>query len=158
MFIVLVLLMFSINVNAASVSILSWWWNGSDGKLNYYINTKYSQDIIFASDQWNSYKPNVVVRVFVPSYANVIVNDFYEVSNRLGYASTNGTINLNTYLLDNASQSRRRYTTMHEMGHALGLAHNVSNLDVMYSPANDRYSLTINDKASYDASASRYGK
>ena len=47
------------------------------------------------------------------------------------------------------SSDKKKNVCMHELGHALGLAHNASG-DVMYAYVSTVTSLSANDKASYD--------
>ncbi len=77
------------------------------------------------------------------------------VSSTAGVTSSAGTIKFNTYQMDNFTSAQKRNVCTHELGHALGLAHNAKG-DVMYAYVSSVISLSANDKASYDASYKRY--
>ena len=72
-----------------------------------------------------------------------------------GVTSSSGTIRFNTYKMGDYTIAKRRYVCTHELGHALGLAHNQSG-DVMYQYVSSVTHLSSNDKASYDKSYKRY--
>lgn len=147
-------------VNAASVSILSWYLNGDDGQLQYYVyNSKYSSEMAFASSVWNGSKKGIATRVYDSSLADVIISDV-EVpdTNVLATTYASGSIKFNLNNMEKSSSTRKKHVAIHEVGHALGLAHNSGAKDVMRSPANDMTVLSSNDKASLEASYSRYRK
>ena len=147
-------------IDAASVSILSWYLNGDNGELRYYIyNSNYSSETSFASRKWNEAKSGIASRVYDSSIADVIISDV-NISNTsvLGTTDPNGFIRYNRANLEKSSSTRKKHVAIHEMGHALGLAHNSGSRDVMKNPANDATFLTSNDKASLEASYSRYRK
>lgn len=83
------------------------------------------------------------------------ISDYNEVSSTAGVTSSAGTIKFNTYQMDNFTSAQKRNVCTHELGHALGLAHNAKG-DVMYAYVSSVTSLSANDKASYDASYKRY--
>jgi predicted Zn-dependent protease len=69
------------------------------------------------------------------------------------YAS--GELYFNTSTMDKLSPSKRGQVCTHELGHALGLAHNQST-DVMYKTVTGKYKLSANDKASFKKAYSTY--
>lgn len=145
-------------VRAVSVSILSWYLNGSNGQLRYYIyNTNYSSEVSLASSTWGKAKSGVSSRIYDSSIADVIITDV-NISNTsiLGTTDPKGYIRFNRANMEKSSSVRKKHVAIHEMGHALGLAHNSGSRDVMKTPANDATVLTQNDKASLEASHSRY--
>ena len=77
------------------------------------------------------------------------------MSSTAGVTSSAGTIKFNTYQMDNFTSAQKRNVCTHELGHALGLAHNAKG-DFMYAYVSSVTSLSANDKASYDASYKRY--
>ena len=83
------------------------------------------------------------------------LSDYYEVSSTAGVTAKAGTIKFNTYQMDNYTTSKKRNVCAHELGHALGLAHNQKG-DIMYAYVSIVTSLSANDKASYNASYKRY--
>lgn len=79
--------------------------------------TKYTQVFTSAVTEWNNKK---LVRN--SSGFDVKVKDYYEVSSFAGDTIT-GQISFNTYVMDTYTPAQKKGTAMHELGHALGLAH-----------------------------------
>lgn len=147
-------------IGTYTIDAASWYLNGDNGELRYYIyNSNYSSETSFASRKWNEAKSGIASRVYDSSIADVIISDV-NISNTsvLGTTDPNGFIRYNRANLEKSLSTRKKHVAIHEMGHALGLAHNSGSRDVMKNPANDATFLTSNDKASLEASYSRYRK
>lgn len=146
---------------AASTPLLSWYLVDSSKHLDWTGSTKYSRYFNYAVDTWNNYKEGVIRKDTAFTMADVEISDFEEKSNTAGRTSSTGTIKFNTYVLDKyyvgatINHEIIENVCLHELGHALGLAHNY-NTDVMYMYISEMTSLSINDKASYDKSYARY--
>lgn len=104
---------------------------------------------------WNNYKSGVIRKDSWNTINDVTISDYYEVSSTAGVTAKAGTIKFNTYQMDNYTTSKKRNVCAHELGHALGLAHNQKG-DIMYAYVSIVTSLSANDKASYNASYKRY--
>lgn len=133
-----------IPASAATTAILD--WKGS---------TSYQTQFNSAVSTWNNYKSGVIRKDAWNTINDVTISDYYEVSSTAGVTSSAGTIKFNTYQMDNFTSAQKRNVCTHELGHALGLAHNAKG-DVMYAYVSSVTSLSANDKASYDASYKRY--
>lgn len=137
-------------VNAATyVHVLKWDLVDSSKHLDWSGSTKYSKRFNLAVDTWNAYKSGVIRKSSSSSATDVVISDYSEVSSTAGVTSSAGTIKFNTYVLENRTKKERRNCCTHELGHALGLAHNQKG-DVMYSKITSIVKLSANDKASYD--------
>ena len=104
---------------------------------------------------WNNSKSGVIRKDSWNTINDVTISDYYEVSSTAGVTAKAGTIKFNTYQMDNYTTSKKRNVCAHELGHALGLAHNQKG-DIMYAYVSIVTSLSANDKASYNASYKRY--
>ena len=109
---------------------------------------EYNLYIISATSDYLTLKQGTIILVNREEKSN-------EVSSTAGVTSSAGTIKFNTYQMDNFTSAQKRNVCTHELGHALGLAHNAKG-DVMYAYVSSVTSLSANDKASYDASYKRY--
>ena len=108
--------------------------------MDWKGSTSYQTQFNSAVSTWNNYKSGVIRKDAWNTINDVTISDYNEVSSTAGVTSSAGTI---------------KNVCTHELGHALGLAHNAKG-DVMYAYVNSVTSLSANDKASYDASYKRY--
>lgn len=139
-----------------TVAILRWTLLDSDKHLDWDGTTKYQSLFNASVNTWNTYKPGVIREDTWYYWEDVYISDYYEVSSTNGFTSSDGEIKFNTYAMDvliTTDQERQNVCT-HELGHALGLAHNQIG-DVMYAYSSSVITLSDNDKASYDASYNR---
>lgn len=130
------------------------------GEYNLYIISATSDYLTLKQgtinlSKWNNYKSGVIRKDAWNTINDVTISDYNEVSSTAGVTSSAGTIKFNTYQMDNFTSAQKRNVCTHELGHALGLAHNAKG-DVMYAYVSSVTSLSANDKASYDASYKRY--
>lgn len=142
-------------VSAATTAILDWHLVDSGKHLDWSGSTDYQSQFNSAVTTWNNYKSGVIRKDTWNTINDVTISDYYEVSTTAGVTSSKGTIKFNTYHMDDYSTTKRKNVCIHELGHALGLAHNKSG-DVMYAYVSTVTSLSANDKASYDKSYDRY--
>lgn len=126
-------------------------WELVDGNkhLDWGGSTKYKSQFTYATKVWNGYKKGVIRKDNIATWQDVAISDYYEVSNAAGITYRDGLIRFNTYNMDKLSGKEKKNVCIHELGHALGLAHNTSK-DVMYSFVTTRTKLSKNDKKSYD--------
>ncbi len=139
---------------AANVATLSWSLIDSGKHLDWGGSTAYQTEFNAAINTWNSYKAGVIRKDSWNTIKDVTISDYSEVSSVVGVTSSAGTIKFNTYNMQNLTSTERLNTCTHELGHALGLAHNQVG-DVMYAYVSTVTNLSDNDKASYDASYNR---
>lgn len=133
----------------AAVRTLNWHLTDTGKHLDWDGKTKYSKQFTSAVKVWNNYKKGVIRKDTLVTWQDVAISDYYEVSNTAGITSMYGTIQFNTYNMDKFTSNQKKNVCIHELGHALGLAHNTSK-DIMYMYATSRVKLSTNDKKSYD--------
>lgn len=142
-------------VSAATIAILDWHLVGTDKHLDWTGNSQYISDFELGTQIWNNYKPDVIRKATGDMSIELTVSDFSEVSAAVGITSSRGTIKLNSYYMDRYSSIERQNVCAHELGHALGLDHNLVG-NIMYVEVSNMITLSENDRASYDASYARY--
>lgn len=98
---------------------------------------------------WNNYKKGVIRKDNLLRWQDLSVSDCFEISAVAGVTNSNGIIRFNKYNMDRFSSNQKKNVCIHELGHALGLAHN-SSVDVMYPYVTSRTNISNNDKKSYD--------
>ncbi len=144
------------NVDAANNVKLQGWHLVDSGKhLDWTGKTKYSKRFNKAVEEWNNYKPRVIRKDTAFTIADVLISDYYLQTEVAGVTTDTGHIKFNKFHMDSFSLRKRRNTCTHELGHALGLAHNVKK-SIMYEINTDMVHLRAADKASYDAAYKRY--
>ncbi|MFE4810764.1 matrixin family metalloprotease [Peribacillus simplex] len=121
-------------------------WGGS---------SKYSTNFTSGVSVWNNYKSGVIRKDTASTIPDVKISDYSQVSQTAGVTSSVGTIKFNDYKMNGYDSTKRKNVAIHEIGHALGLAHNL-NGDVMYQYVSTKTTLSFNDKASYDAAYRKY--
>lgn len=117
------------------------------------IITIYDQDSV-ASDfiekaamKYNSVSP---VFVFIDNInkADIIVFDYRQAGKKgfdqYGVTYSDGKIGYNTYLMEKEDDNKKLSLCMHELGHAIGLAHN-DEKDSIMGPKRDITELSDND-------------
>ncbi|MCD8328361.1 MAG: matrixin family metalloprotease [Ruminococcus sp.] len=146
----------TLQAGATTVKINSWYLIDSGGHLDWDGSTTYIDFYKQAVKVWNNYKSGVICEDTVWTIEDVKISDCYD-DNTTTAATTSGntdTIKFNTYIMNKLGGDQIRNVCIHELGHALGLAHNTSS-DVMYKYVTTINKLSANDKASYDASFKR---
>lgn len=100
--------------------------------MDWKGSTSYQTQFNSAVSTWNNYKSGVIRKDAWNTINDVTISDYNEVSSTAGVTSSAGTIKFNTYQMDNFTSAQKRNVCTHELGHALGLAHNAKG-DVMYA-------------------------
>lgn len=145
------------NSDAAVIVVKTLTWDLVDsGKhLDWGGSSSYLTSFTSAIPVWNNYKAGIIRQDTASTIQDLRIYDYYEVSNYAALASSGGTIRFNSYHMSGYTSTKRKNVAIHELGHVLGLAHNQSN-DIMYSQVSSIVTLSINDKASYDAAYKKY--
>lgn len=139
----------------AAAKLLTWDLVDSGKHMDWDGSSAYLTNFTSAVTVWNNYKSGVIRKDSATVIEDVKISDYYEVSSTAGVTSSAGTIRFNTYQMGGYTSTKRKNVAMHEIGHALGLAHNTS-ADVMYAYVSTKVTLSANDKASYDAAYKKY--
>ncbi|MBO4809563.1 MAG: matrixin family metalloprotease [Lachnospiraceae bacterium] len=148
------LLACSMRVHASNVAIMSWSLLDSGKHLDWDGTSEYLSYFQSGVDTWNDYKPGVIRQDSWNTIEDVAISDYYEQNSVSGYTDKAGMICFNKYNMSRYSSAEKQHTCTHELGHALGLAHNQFG-DIMYAELTYHTVLSENDKASYDASYNR---
>lgn len=148
---------FSKRVNAETVSVKTQTWNLVDSKkrLHWAGDSAYLTSFTSGVSVWNAYKPGVIWKANDTTDTDVTISDYYEISSTAGVTTSYHRMKFNTYKMNGYDSNKRKNVAMHELGHALGLAHNLSG-DVMYENVSTKVTLSVNDKASYDSAYDSY--
>lgn len=137
------------------ISIQTWNLVGSGKFCTWEANSsKYKDYVELGTYEWNAYRSTF--RKYGGSWTTIhlSVSDVNKPNvDWGGETSALGYMRLNDAFMK--SETIKLVIPMHELGHALGLAHNRST-DVMYANNNSVVTLSKNDKASYDAAYERY--
>jgi hypothetical protein len=147
----------SLDVKAATTKVAIQLWDLVDsGKhLDWDGGTEYYIRFNNAIARWNALKPGMIRKDSAFVLEDVYVSDYYSDLELGGITKADGVMQFNTRVMDKLSASKRGQVCTHEIGHALGLAHNQST-DVMYKSVTGKYKLSENDKASFKKSYSTY--
>lgn len=104
-------------------ALLSWDLVSTDKVLHIHADTKYLDYVLTATNIWNNVRSGLIQH----NYNGLVmarISDYYEAGTGvLGTTSAAGTIKFNTYYLDNDPYDSVLSTVVHEIGHALRLAH-----------------------------------
>lgn len=144
----------SLDKSYAGIQNINWSLVDAYKHLDWGGKTKYKSQFTYATKVWNGYKKGVIRKDNIITWQDVAVSDYYEVSNAAGITYMDGLIRFNTYNMEELSAKEKKNVCIHELGHALGLAHNTSK-DVMYAFVTTRIKLSKNDKKSYDYAYSK---
>ena len=133
----------------AGTKVISWDLVDVGKHMDWDGTTKYKSYFVSATKVWNGYKKGVIRKDNISRWQDVVISDYYEVSNTAGITYIDGLIRFNTYNMDKLNSKEKKNVCIHELGHALGLAHNTSK-DVMFAYVTERTKISKNDKKSYD--------
>lgn len=143
----LIIFLESKNVYAAT-SYAQSWRILHNGKLQYSCASKYSSVVNDAKNEWNKYKNGVITEGNSP---DVVIRGSgslgYEIN---GVTYSSGVIYFNSDNWAYLSTKERKNLARHELGHALGLAHNPGKENIMYKNTTSKLDLSADDKASYN--------
>lgn len=152
----------SVSINASATSyVLNSDNVDSGGHLDWDYDTTYYVITVWGMNLWNGYKAGVI-REDTPSIIqDLFVTDINDPSE--GYYGYNDQSNAKIYFnicyMETLAHAQKMTVAAHELGHALGLAHNpyVSNA-VMADGSINSFPLSLHqdDKDSYDAAALLY--
>lgn len=143
------------SASAATAKTLSWNLVDSGKHMDWDGSTKYQTQFNAGVKTWNGFKSGVIRKDSAKVIQDVAISDYSEKSSVAGVTSSQGSIRFNKYVMDTLSATKKQNVATHELGHALGLAHNTSS-DVMYKYVSTKTSLSANDKASYTAAYKKY--
>ncbi|WP_236712717.1 matrixin family metalloprotease [Peribacillus muralis] len=149
------MLVIPMSASAATVKTLSWNLVDSGKHMDWDGSTKYQTQFNAGVKTFNGYKSGVIRKDTAKVIQDVAISDYSEKSSVAGVTSSRGTIKFNKYVMDTLTATKKQNVATHELGHALGLAHNTSS-DVMYGYVSTKTSLSANDKASYAAAYKKY--
>ena len=93
---------------AANIKTLSWDLVDTGRHLDWGGTTKYMSQFKSAINIWNTYKKGVIRKDNLIRWKDVSVSDYSEISNVAGITSANGTIKINTYVMDDLCLIRRK--------------------------------------------------
>jgi putative cell wall-binding protein len=143
------------NALNASISLLGWDLVNSNKQLLYNTaGTQYQSFVNSGASVWNDCKPNLVIGT---SGSNAVqFEDYYSQDYYGAFTYPDGWIRINTYNMNPASNAVKLNVCIHELGHALGLDHNIQANDVLYPVSQGITSLSLNDRASLFAAYRTY--
>ncbi|MDR2945072.1 MAG: matrixin family metalloprotease [Methanosarcinales archaeon] len=146
-------LLFSmINPALGTAYTLGWDLVDSGKHLDWGGSTKYQNDFNYSVNTWNNYKSGVIRKDSIIYLKDVTISDITLKNNDAGETDgDNKTIKFNTFNIDPMNTTRRRNVCAHELGHALGLNENPNTGNTMYYKSSDTYTLSRDDKDSYNA-------
>ncbi|SQC54416.1 Uncharacterised protein [Listeria newyorkensis] len=139
----------------AATKLLTWDLVDSGKHLDWGGSTKYQSNFNKGVSVWNAYKKGVIRKDVWNTIEDVTLSDYSKKDTTAAMTSPSGTIKYNKYNMDTLTTNEKNNVSIHELGHALRLAHNGTS-DVMYYLVSTKVTLSINDKASYDAAYKKY--
>lgn len=145
----------------ANAYTLGWDLVDSGKHLDVDGNSSYMSYIWNAKTTWNNYKAGVIRKDSITVIQDVYVSDVSKNNGVAGTTYNDGKIKMNTYVLKNCSSDEKKNVAIHEIGHALGLAHNKNSANwgtkhIMYENMSANTKLSGDDKESYDAAYKKY--
>lgn len=132
---------------AATVSVSSWRII-NNGKMSYNCSNTYKSYVTTAKNKWNGHISGVITESNSP---DLIIRGSSNLGTSIaGVTYSSGAIYFNDLVWAFLAEKEKKNCAIHEMGHALGLAHNNgSKNNVMYKDVTTTVALSANDKASY---------
>ena len=135
-----------------NVAIQTWYLLDSGKHLDWDGSTAYQNEFNAGVNTWNAYRSGVIRQDTWYYDCDVTISDYYESNTDVcAITFSSGIIQFNSFQMNTKTSQERQNICTHELGHALGLAHNQVG-DVMYPYCSSVTTLSDNDKASYDVS------
>lgn len=135
----------------AAIELLDWDLVDSGKHLDWSGTSKYLTQFKNAVNIWNNYKSGVIREDTISTINDVTISDQdLGEDGVLGVTNQLGTIIFNTRLLDTKDSYIKLNTCIHELGHALGLAHKSARGSIMQNFATRLNVLSYAEKNTYD--------
>ncbi|MCR5465936.1 MAG: cell surface protein [Lachnospiraceae bacterium] len=109
-----------------------------------------------AVNTWNAYKPSVIRKDSWTVIEDVSIEDYTGDNSTILTVSSNGKIKFNQMVMDKHTDAQKTSDCLYALGLALGLGKTYNSSDVMYAFTSSVTTLSVNDKASYDAAYAKY--
>lgn len=139
------------------------YWSVDSGKhMDWDGSTQFASNFTTGVNTWNNYKSGVIRKDTVLTIKDITIGDAeYVTNNALGETRQKGPgkspesyITFSTVVMNQYSTLIKNICCTHELGHALGLAHNEDTTDSVMWPsptgATSNNVLHIDDKFNYD--------
>ncbi len=159
-FFILGIFLFIPITRASDYSIESMDYNLVDGgkHLDYRIKSRYTYFIKRAANVWNKEIPIIRKDTYRTINDVTFLDRKMIADNIVGETRPDGTITFSTSYMNMLSYPERLNVCIHEIGHALGLAHREDEMDsVMYPFVEMNIRLTKGDKANLRFAYNHYG-
>lgn len=141
-----------------TIQLTGWDLVDSGKHLDWDGSTAYLSQFKYAINQWEEHRSGVIREDTLTRIEDVIISDKNE--GNVGYAASttkSGKIIFNTYYMDDFTTNQKRNVAIHELGHALGLAHRTGeSSSVMQYNVTSIITLCKGDKENYDEAYKTY--
>ncbi len=154
--IVLTGLTHQVQAAAPVVTLNSWDLVDSGKHLDWDGRTNYMVMFTAAVNTWNAYKPSVIRKDSWTVIEDVSIEDYIGDNSTILTVSSNGKIMFNQMVMDKHTDAQKTSDCLYALGLALGLGKTYNSSDVMYAFTSSVTTLSVNDKASYDAAYAKY--
>lgn len=138
-----------------AINLLSWDLVDSGKHSDWDGSTSYISVFKYGINQWNGYKAGVFRADTSTTVRDIFVLDYNRIDGVNASTHSDGYIYFNYYYMSKLSTTRQQNVATHELGHALGIDHNVSGT-VMYKKDSTVNKITATDKSNYDAAYKKY--
>jgi len=138
---------------------LTWHLFNSNNNIRiWFEDTDYQSYFITAISTWHSFMSNIFLTNGNYFFRDIAVGTVNQPgTGEVAYITSAGSLAMNSAYLNTKTDSQILNAALHELGHAMGLAHDSSSSSVMYKSNSYVTSLSENDKASLLASYERLG-
>jgi hypothetical protein len=135
----------------SAYNVLSWDLVDGGKHMDWKGSSKYLDEWNTSVGVWEDYKSGVIRKDTFWTINDVTISDYSEETTVMAYTSSSGKMCFNDYHFETMSSGQRQKTIMHEIGHALGLDHNNSDItSIMCQGKRSQTTLNDDDKAGYD--------
>lgn len=147
------LIISSISISSASV-FLTGVSAVDNGEIRYGGSTQYTTARTYSINTWNGLGEVNIAPDTIYTVEDLNYGDYYDSdTTAAGYYQPTSVgadrLRFNRYYLDNYTDAKKKNVALHELGHALGLAHSTTG-NVMYSKVAGTTLLGYNDIDSYN--------